>query len=113
MLAWIPPEIKTLGMAYLYAALVKKPTEDLTRKLTSSVGLNLADNGVRIVGNTIGRRTLGKMHPLVREVFDTGLAVEGAELGKNGISGLSGLFSGQTSTQTVASNENKMQATFS
>lgn len=90
----VPSELKTIGAGFLYQALLKSPTEQITRNLSQSVGINLADNALRILGSIAGRRLIGNNMPFVKRAFDVGLSIEGAEFGKSGFAGLTNIFSG-------------------
>ena len=93
----IPSEVKTLAYGFLYSAVIKEPTEKLTKNLTDNFGLNLTDNAVRIAGNVAGRRIVGKFLPQSRRIFDIGLGIEGAGAGQQGFGFLTDMFNG-TST---------------
>jgi len=97
-LSGIPSEIKTLAYGFLYSAVIKEPTEKMTKSITDNFGLNLTDNAVRIAGNVLGRRVAGRFIPQARQVFNIGLGIEGAEAGKMGFNFLTNMFNKTTST---------------
>jgi len=98
----IPAEVKDLAAGFLYTAVIKEPTEKITKNISDSLALNVSDNLVRVGGIVAIRRMVGNSIPFARKVADIALGIEGAEAGKAGFNSL--FNGGQTTAQTQTVN---------
>jgi len=105
----VPSSVKKLLWGAVYGGVVKQPIEALTRQISSSVGLNVADNILRIGGLMAAKQLGGRNMPLLRDIADAGLAIEGGEAAAGGFNLLGGLFQGNPNNAAPSNTNNQMQ----
>jgi len=97
----VPSPIKKFLWGALYGGVVKEPIDRLTRVVSQSTGFNIADNLGRIGSLALAKQFVGRRMPVLNQIIDAGLSVEGAESAKGGFNLLGGLFKGN---MTAAAN---------